>query len=126
MCEEIARFILGDTLMSRSIKGLRHSAESLTGMIADVDTRIGGRDSAGDAGRRVNTSSEFKRAGVKDIFCANIGRAKESVRVLEEFSKLYDEKCAAGFKDLRYRIYEIEKKVVKKLGLTKVTRQTGT
>jgi hypothetical protein len=35
--------------------------------------------------------------------------------VLEEFSKIDNGKCALKFKDLRYRIYEIEKQAVNRL-----------
>jgi hypothetical protein len=31
------------------------------------------------------------------------------MRVLEEFSKMINKACALGFKELRYRAYEIEK-----------------
>jgi hypothetical protein len=35
---------------------------------------------------------------------------KESVRVLEEFTKLINKGLAVRFKELRYDIYELEKK----------------
>jgi len=42
-------------------------------------------------------------------------RVKESARVLEEFSKLIDRKVSVGFKNIRYGIYEIEKKIAGKI-----------
>ena len=57
----------------------------------------------------------MKRAGYRDIFEANIERVKESLRVLEEFFKLVDLKRSASFKDLRFKIYDIEKMALKKI-----------
>jgi len=55
-------------------------------------------------------ANELKREGPKDIFFANIQRVKESIRVLEEFSKLTNIKSSLKFKRARYKIYAIEKK----------------
>ena len=118
VCEEVSRFILDDAALSRGLKAIRHAADGLLADLADRSCCIRERDSAGDAGRRIHAAGELKRAGVNDIFCANIQRVKESIRVLEEFSKLYNSACASGFKDLRYRVYEVEKQAVKKLELS--------
>ena len=42
------------------------------------------------------------------IKIANIKRAQESARVLEEILKLIDIKEAQRFKEIRYLLYEIE------------------
>ena len=70
-----------------------------------------GRNSIKDVGRFIK-ADELKRKGVRDIFFANMQRVKESIRVLEEFAKLGNLKAALGFKDIRYKIYDIEKKVL--------------
>ena len=72
------------------------------------------RKSNADVGR-FNSSGELKRGNCKDIFWANMQRVKESLRVLEEFSKLVDIRAALGFKQLRYKVYEIEKESFKKI-----------
>jgi thiamine-phosphate pyrophosphorylase len=74
---------------------------------------ISARDIGRDVGRG-STYTEFKRHGTVDIFFANSQRAKESIRVLEEFSKLRDKKLAEKLKKLRYKIYALEKKVVER------------
>ena len=60
---------------------------------------------------RLLSGREMQRSDLNDIFFANIQRVKESIRVLEEFSKLLDKKSALAFKRLRYQIYEVEKKI---------------
>jgi thiamine-phosphate pyrophosphorylase len=72
------------------------------------------RSSVDDVGRFLK-ADELKRRGIGDIFLANIQRAKESIRVLEECSKLINVKAALGFKELRYKTYEIEKKVLERI-----------
>ena len=46
---------------------------------------------------------------------ANSQRAKESLRVLEEFLKLSDKNSSGNFKQLRYQLYALEKRAIKKL-----------
>ena len=110
VCEEVSRFILEDKQLTLRLKNIRHEVDGLVSVVAGRSLCLSARDSAGDTGRPIHTASELKRSGVTDLFAANIQRVKESMRVLEEFSKIIDRKCALAFKDLRYRVYEIEKR----------------
>ena len=56
-----------------------------------------------------------KRDNLVDLFLANTQRGKESLRVLEEVLKLFDQKLSEKFKKLRFKLYEIEKAAVKEL-----------
>ena len=71
------------------------------------------RRSLSDVGKNLY-AKELKRNGIGSIFMANIQRAKESMRVLEEFSKLKSINAAIKFKNIRYDIYELEKKLTEK------------
>jgi thiamine-phosphate pyrophosphorylase len=118
VCEDVSRFIMNDSRLSRNLKEIRHEVDGLLGALAGRSLCLSGRDSTHDTGRTIHTSHELQRTGVVDIFCANIQRVKESIRVLEEFAKITDKKparAALGFKDLRYRVYEIEKQAVNRL-----------
>lgn len=108
VCEEITRFILDNRKLSALFKKIRHQIDTLAGKIYPASLLLKGRRSNSDVGR-FNSYGELKRNNCKDIFRANIQRIKESLRVLEEFSKLVDIKTSAGFKQLRYKVYEIEK-----------------
>ena len=112
--EEVARFILNLKKITAEIKSTRHR---LRGAISRINrgsrTLIGERDAKRDVGRNL-VFKENKRSGVEDVFFANAQRTKESLRVLEEFGKLIDKNCAKTFKSLRYKTYEIEKKVAQK------------
>jgi len=114
VCEEITRFILDNHKFTALFKKLRHQIDGLAGKIYPLSALLGQRKSNHDVGR-FNSRGELKRDNCPDIFWANIQRIKESLRVLEEFSKLADTKAALGFKQLRYKVYEIEKASFKEI-----------
>ena len=96
------------------LKQYRHEIEGLAQKIYPASRLLKERKVNSDVGRR-NSSGELTRCDCRDIFWANIQRVKESLRVLEEFSKLLDTQAALGFKKLRYKVYEIEKESFKKI-----------
>ena len=111
VCEEIVRFGLSSPQLTKELKSVRHAVS----LIAKAHyKRIGSlssaRDSSNDVGRVSKTPSEMRRSGLGDIFTANAQRAKESLRVLEEFYKIFDRKISARFSRLRFKVYEIERK----------------
>ena len=115
VCEEIMRFIAADKQLTLKFKQSRHRASSL---IKDWEIKkkslLGSRDSLKDVGRP-SIVNELVRKDHKNIFFANIQRAKESSRVLEEFSKLNRKKISEGFKSLRYNLYQFEKQANSRL-----------
>jgi len=114
VCEEITRFILDSRALTAQLKSVRHSIDCVGLNLAENCCRLKQRDSENDVGRK-NSRDELIRRSFQDIFAANIQRVKESIRVLEEFAKLSDVKSALIFKNLRYKIYEIEKKAFSKI-----------
>jgi thiamine-phosphate pyrophosphorylase len=115
VCEEITRFILANKKLTYGFKNLRHSiVKSIKGWDIDNCLLLNFRNSTKDVGR-ASIKSELKRLTYQDIFFANIQRAKESIRVLEEFSKLNNLKASASFKNIRYILYQLEKNTYPKL-----------
>lgn len=110
VCEDVCRFWLNDTAMTKALKDLRHRLTKAMGPLG-LKEMIAGRDVDGDVGRK-STKSESRRENPSDIFYANSQRVKESLRVLEEFSKLKNIKAAQAIKAMRYEVYVIEKKVL--------------
>lgn len=111
VCEDITRFVLDDPYLARQYKTLRHALSGV-GSLAFKHCLVAVRDSRHDVGRTITTKPELTRKTVKDIFWANSQRVKESVRVLEEFLKLADRKSSASCKEIRYRIYVLEQKIL--------------
>jgi len=114
VCEEITRFILNSAALTAELKKLRHRIDSILKELPDRTILLKERSSLSDVGKNIY-GNELKRRGYQEIFFANIQRVKESVRVLEEFTKLQNSRLAIKFKEIRYRIYEIEKRVAKKI-----------
>ena len=116
VCEDVARFILDDKASTHRFKALRHEIEKvLQSEPALKKSIISARNPIKDVGKK-NSQSELKRKDVKAIFEANLERSKEAVRVLEEFLKLVDKKSASRFKNIRFKLYNMEKNSFEKLG----------
>lgn len=112
--EDISRFLLDNKAITKKVKTLRHDLQKITKSSLKINQLIESRNIAYDIGKSSNLS-ELKRNNVKDIFFANIQRAKESTRVLEEFLKLTNKNKALKFKTIRYKIYQIEKELFNNL-----------
>jgi len=113
VCEEIARFILNSRELTSRLKDIRHRIDLIFKQLPKKILLLEQRKSSSDVGRCLY-KNELKRKNCLDIFFANIQRAKESVRVLEEFSKLININTAIELKKIRYDIYETEKRFAKK------------
>lgn len=114
VAEEIARFVLEDKPLTQRIKLIRHKIRSLSKGLIKNDILLESRDSCADVGKDIR-ADELLRKDIPDIFYANMQRVKESIRVLEEFSKIINKDSSTGFKRIRYSLYEIEKKAVKRI-----------
>jgi hypothetical protein len=116
VCEEVARFVWNSAALTKDLRAARHSITAiLKGAGAPSTILFETRDVRSDVGLRERRKSEMRRLDYSDIFSANIERAKESLRVLEEFFKLIDKDDSAKFTKLRFKVYEIEKKALSHL-----------
>ena len=105
--EDILRFIYSDKALFKRIKTIRHKLTN----ILDKDflkLAIKQRESRKDVGKKTEIM-ELKRKGINDVAFANFQRAKESLRVLEEIFKVIAKEKVEKFKNLRYKIYTLEK-----------------
>jgi len=124
VCEDVARFSIEDKAATARFKTLRHDvARAISGSKkVKYPSLVLSRDSVRDIGK-FTTGSELARSGPLDILGANLQRAKESVRVLEEFTKIMDRELALKFKDIRFKVYNTEKALIEELGSVRNTRQ---
>ncbi len=114
--EDLVRFLLDDIELAEMLKSARHEITIIAKQLPVNDSELlNSRDSQHDAGKDINSASEIIRTDIIQIATANIRRSQESMRVLEEISKLYDAKISLEFKNLRYKLYELEKQVNKRL-----------
>lgn len=115
--EEIVRFVLDDSELTKTLKDMRHfvreKALDLGGSLSDL---VAARESDGDVGRRLSTTDSCERKDAAAVVAANMKRAQEGIRVLEELSAAFDPECSNSFKEKRFELYSLEKQIVEKLG----------
>ena len=125
--EDYVRMVLEDEHLSRQLKQLRHDLTQSTISI-EPQSRIAARDTIGDVGCQIETEAEYQRStsgsGDKSagssgsaepasgLVQANLARAQQALRTIEEFSKTIDPEIAKAVEQLRYRTYTIEKAVL--------------
>ena len=110
VCEDLCRYIWNQKTFTRAFKDIRHElTESMTGL--NIEQALRARHIQGDVGR-ASSESEVQRDDIKAVFWANSQRIKESLRVLEEVSKLIDINISSKLKVLRYKVYALEQKFI--------------
>jgi len=121
--EEYARFVLDDAGLTAEIKETRHAlTDEFERMFARAKAHgatIVYRDIVSDVGREVTTESESQRAGATQVVVAAGKRLSEALRAMEEYGKIIDPAFATIVEQLRYRGYELERR----LALTIQARQ---
>ena len=111
VCEDFARFIINNRVLTQEMKKLRHSLlKAVRSFNLSNLELIFSRDIKSDVGKK-SIFSEQKRVSLKHIVAVNLQRVKESLRVLEEYLKLYRE--TSEIKKIRYRLYAFEEKIAK-------------
>lgn len=104
--EDILRYKDNNKPLASKLKSLRHLAKT-----DDTQKLLKYRDSINDV-LKSSTKSEQKRADLESIIIANLKRAQESARVLEELYKLDDLNKSENFKTIRYELYNLEKEIL--------------
>ena len=106
--EDILRYEFNSSL-AKELKKLRHI------QIPNYEEIVKKRDSINDI-LKPSTKEELNRTDLKSIIIANLKRAQESARVLEEIYKLEDLETSEKFKNARYLLYNFEKEILNLLG----------
>jgi thiamine-phosphate pyrophosphorylase len=107
--EDYVRFVLDDAHLTGLCKQLRHDLVEALAPIGLGDL-LSARDTEADVGTALSNLSERRREDAAGVLRANFARVQESLRSLEEFGKL--ENLGETFKQLRYRVYTLERSVV--------------
>lgn len=114
--EDTARMVLDDAALTGTFKDLRHRVVSIVKSVPDLESElITARDVKSDVLCSGETDSEARRLDIGSIVKANSSRAQEAVRVLEEYSKLIAPGLSTSFKDIRFQLYDSERKLILKL-----------
>jgi thiamine-phosphate pyrophosphorylase len=112
VAEEVARLYFNDAKLSQKFKSLRHQLTRVAKNSFDEEKLLSFRDSQKDVGANSMGGLEKKRSDLESIVCANLRRAQEATRVLEEFGKLINPTSAPSFKKIRFKLYTLEQKLM--------------
>jgi len=107
--EEAARFLLDDADLTAALKSLRHDLAAALQSINGLELH---RDTPGDVGVDLSTRSERDRASAAEVVIAAGKRLSEALRAIEEYGKTIDSAMAQKIERLRYRAYELEKRLI--------------
>ena len=117
MAEDVMRFVYDDAHLSRQLKTLRHGlTQALLGLPVSYAKPVEARSSIKDVGRGQPVTDQ-KKTGWKSLVVRNLKRTEEALRVLEEASGVIAPRSASKFERIRFRVYELEKRIVKKLNI---------
>lgn len=117
--EDLARFLLNDPHLSEDLKRARHDLrEVLDASGMSAATVLAHRDTPGDVGTAITSATEQSRTTSREVAIAAGKRAGEALRVLEETLKwaATDRNADGRAKALRYRVYELERRLVLAFG----------
>ena len=123
LLEDIARLILNDAELTQQLKTMRH--EILRGDWSFNQQLIQARNSESDVGIDIEPWGEEKERELPITVVANARRVQESLRILEEVSKMpgaTPELEPEKFKQARFALYTIEQKLLSKLSRQDKTR----
>lgn len=101
--EEWCRFGLNSVELAKECKQLRQELASWH----SVDLRTA-RDTPGDPGTDLTHPQEEERSSIESLLQVNFCRVEEALRVVEEYSKIYNPEMGSAFKQMRYRVYTLE------------------
>lgn len=108
--EDLARFVLNDSSLSRRAKELRHAVRG-----AIHEAAVFRRDTDGDVGIGLEATGTLTRRTITDTVRANAARAAEALRTLEEIAAPSAAVAMEAIAKVRYQVYDLEKRILSQL-----------
>jgi len=116
LLEDISRFTLNDSDLSEQLKALRH--ELLPKERSFQEKLLNARQAEEDVGASLEVDSEGERPDVISLVRANSSRVQQSLRVLEEITKIPGQDFGLDWEKLkkaRFMLYDLEQRIFLKL-----------
>ena len=114
--EDASRFLLNDAVLSKRLKSLRHALVKNLGPLEQE--LLSARRVAEDVGAPTRKRVALQHHDLPALVTANSRRVQESLRVLEEFSRLSGGPLAGkagSFESARFEVYDLEQQLVGRL-----------
>lgn len=111
VAEDCGRFALNDPAVTTMAKYMRSDLrEILAGMPAEEF--LASRDTPGDIGTELTSPNEQRRADLRDVATAACKRLGESLRSIEEYSKVVAPGQTVAIERMRYNAYTLERRLI--------------
>lgn len=125
VCEDVLRFCLHRADISTRVKEIRHRIADAAKLFPR-GMLLHGRDVEADGQKFVDLGGEGRRESLDELCSANLHRAMEAVRSLEEFGKLALPGMEGNpFQEVRFMLYELEREIVPVLRRESVMARFG-
>ncbi len=110
LIEDTVRFGIENNEMLMEMRKVRRDFLDLK-LALPQPAIIGSRQSKHDLGRKQRFDTSEKRE-ISDLLLANLARAKESARIVEEILKTVKPRLRSRAKSIRFQLYDLEKEIV--------------
>ncbi len=108
--EDCGRFVLNDPAITAMAKHFRSDIKELLEKLPHGEI-VASRDTAGDFGTELTSPSEPVRKDIADVVTAACKRLTESLRTIEEYSKIVAQDHVTAIERMRYDAYTLEQRV---------------
>ncbi len=116
VCEDCGRFAVNDPAITAMAKNLRSEiAEVLKDMPAGE--LVAARDTASDIGAEITSPTESVRKDLQDVAVAACKRMTESLRTIEEYSKVVCPSRTRKLERMRYDAYTLEQRLTGRINV---------
>ena len=110
VCEDLVRFCLESRVLFQRMRAIRRALDRHLKQSTFTSVElVRARRSPQDPGR---TSVPLLADSVEQLLLINLQRTKESLRVLEESSRVLSPQQAEGFQHLRFQVYHAERTIL--------------
>ncbi len=110
--EDYCRFVLDDRFLTEEVKNARHNLAVVANSFPS-GLLLAARETVHDVGTTVSASGEYDRISPAQVAAVNLKRCQEALRSLEEYGKLFGPQFGRDLEALRYRIYTLERAIVR-------------
>ncbi|UCD05247.1 MAG: thiamine phosphate synthase [candidate division WOR-3 bacterium] len=110
LIEDVARFHIADRQILQQTRKIRNALLDFKKSLP-LKRIVGSRRSAEDPGRAAKFDARATKSSTA-VIISNLARAKEASRILEETCKVLDPGLSGSMKEIRFKIYDLEKEIV--------------
>lgn len=107
--EDSFRFIFDKKEIADKLRKLRHEISAVPKLLGVASVKLlSSRKSRKDIGRK---RKEKKKKDLQEIIASNFSRVEESIRVLEEYSRILKSQSTGRIKKIRFDLYSLQKDI---------------